>query len=91
MAASEASAGGDRDDGEFQGARSGKRHGGKPSASSGGVDLSEEYLPLPTITSTLWEHQRRSVESVLAGVREGKLGCLELGGTHEQGAKLSQG
>ena len=42
-----------------------------------GVDLSEEFLPLPTVTSKLWEHQRRSVDCVLAGVRVGKLGFAD--------------
>jgi len=42
-----------------------------------GINLSTEYLPLPTITSILWEHQQRSVDSVLAGVRDGKLGFAD--------------
>jgi 3-methyladenine DNA glycosylase/8-oxoguanine DNA glycosylase len=75
IAVSEAAAGGGRDDGDFaapHGANRGAKH-----SSAADVDLSAEYLPLPTITSTLWEHQQRSVDSVLAGVREGKLGFAD--------------
>ena len=68
IAASEADARADREDGDFPAQRRGKK------SSAVGVDLSTEYLPMPTIMSRLWEHQQRSVESVLAGVREGKLG-----------------
>jgi superfamily II DNA or RNA helicase len=71
IAASEADARADHDDGDFPAQRRGKK------SSAVGVDLSTEYLPLPKITSMLWEHQQRSVESVLAGVREGKLGFAD--------------
>ncbi len=42
-----------------------------------GINLSTEYLPLPSITSIFWEHQQRSVDSILAGVRDGKLGFAD--------------
>ena len=34
----------------------------------------QEYLPLPTVTTTLWAHQEASVSKVVQGVREGKRG-----------------
>jgi hypothetical protein len=77
IAASEATAGGDgNDDSEFAAPRGGKQ-GGKHLSAVAGINLSTEYLPLPSITSILWEHQQRSVDSVLAGVRDGKLGFAD--------------
>ena len=34
----------------------------------------EEYLPLPTTTTTLWAHQEASVTKVVSGVKSGRLG-----------------
>ena len=71
VAALESDARADREDGDFSAKRKVKK------SSLNLVDLSSEYLPVPIITSTLWEHQQRSIDSVLAGVREGKLGFAD--------------
>ena len=39
-----------------------------------GEAAEEEYLPLPTVGTQLWAHQKASVERVVAGVREGRRG-----------------
>jgi superfamily II DNA or RNA helicase len=71
VAAFESDARADREDEDFSAKRKVKK------SLAANVDLSTEYLPVPIITSTLWEHQQRSIDSVLAGVREGKLGFAD--------------
>jgi hypothetical protein len=43
-------------------------------ASPAAVDKEEEYISLPQVKTRLWEHQERSMASVIAGVKAGQRG-----------------